>query len=1470
MSTKGHRSAGNAKSARGFNRAITADTITANKLTVMNQFVAPLDSLPAKTLATNTPTVVNVSGSDPPLVNQHLVAQSSTAAIWETQTALGGAQNVLIVRKDPGGGEFSTISDAIAAVSGASATNPFLIRVFPGVYTENNPLSLPAFTSITGSVEESVIVEPQTPGADLFNLIGNSGLHFITLQGISAGFAAINLIDNQARNEIFKVVIRNSGCGINIADTVAATQPSVFSVENIELLDCALPILISQVGTQMVQVVLSNIQIINTTTITSGISVSGTLSSVAILGLDAQGPGLGTGNAVLVTNGATVNISAGTVEGWRRGIFADTTGVNPIVRISGIVFDNNTTNVDVPNVTASGFSDSFSEFSRTTIADTAAFFETFRQKQVITVAKAGGDFASIRDAVLSIVDNSASKPYVVRVAPGVYDEDTIIMKHYVAVVGSGLRQTIINCQQATGIVGLHDATFCALRMTAATPAATTYVTFDGDSVMPTGQFRIQHCSFGDALKLGTFTDSGGPSLTFINDILVDGAAPTMAQVISADGILCGISVETFRSQSFGLVPGDFWGSDYIALVTNSAGITLESCLFRRCNTAPPPVIIASGDMMRLENSGAGRITGTLAIGFVNGVNVVNDAGTPQLALSDTVFDDNTTDLRIENADVIGAVDLIGDQSKIVVSAPSTPSLTMRLLDRESSLHMHEGEFLLGSTFSRVADVEPVITRTTAVGLLDGGVLSVTGGLVVEVTDGAGYVMNATTPDHTQKLTWTGTTTTTLVGDRVNFIFINSAGTLTSALAQPDPVRNILLGSAVTNTLSILYLTGESRAAFTLATQLETWTRSAIGTVFTGGASVTINDPAALNVTVTSGQYFIGTDRFPHAAGGVLATTPASFDQWTNTSGVPTRSAAAATTIDNVSKDDGTGSLTGITAGQYVKHGMYVTVDAASVTFFHMHYATDDWATQAEAEAAALPATSFPQSFVAFAGIIVQQGNASIVSATDERPFISKAGAGASAAPTDHNSLANLTVNDPHTQYLPVDGSRAMAAALDMGTNNITNVGTVDGVDVSAHAARHLPGGADALPTAVPAAVGTANAEGVAASFSRSDHVHAHGNQTSGTLHAAASGATAGFMSAADKTKLDGCTAAATVSTLMLRDASADTALRRLLVTDTGSGNTVTFQAPVLAGSYALTMPVDDGLSSQVLTTNGSGVLSWSSAGGFSDPLTTNGDIIVRSAGVTTRLAVGTRSQMLRVGVVTGEPLWADAVEPTREVRFYDEFMGESTLPTDHNWLQTTASGGVVSQNGISGTPTALGLSGILNLNGGGNPSGVATISRALGGLRLGNGRFEASFLINLPDTLTNYVAKIGFGDTISTSTTFSNGVWFEVVSAGAVNARTAASASVTTVATGVTIVTSRWYAMRLVYTPSPAQVEFFIWDDIGTTESSVATITTNLPTANTQAFGPILHLEKTGGGGRSMLVDYFNYVYELSTRLRGP
>ncbi len=70
---------------------------------------------------------------------------------------------------------------------------------------------------------------------------------------------------------------------------------------------------------------------------------------------------------------------------------------------------------------------------------------------VIWVAKSGGQFSSVRAAMESISDASASNPYVVKVAPGIYTETApILLKSNVDLEGSGQDRSTITCACGNG------------------------------------------------------------------------------------------------------------------------------------------------------------------------------------------------------------------------------------------------------------------------------------------------------------------------------------------------------------------------------------------------------------------------------------------------------------------------------------------------------------------------------------------------------------------------------------------------------------------------------------------------------------------------------------------------------------------------------------------------------------------------------------------------------------------------------------------------------------------------------------------------------------------------------------------------------------------------------------------------------------------------------------------------------------
>jgi hypothetical protein len=78
-----------------------------------------------------------------------------------------------------------------------------------------------------------------------------------------------------------------------------------------------------------------------------------------------------------------------------------------------------------------------------------------------------GDFKSLSAALDSITDATATKPYVIKIAPGVYTENSnVAMKDYVDVEGSGQDITTINCACSNNFEDASAAVISATAITA--------------------------------------------------------------------------------------------------------------------------------------------------------------------------------------------------------------------------------------------------------------------------------------------------------------------------------------------------------------------------------------------------------------------------------------------------------------------------------------------------------------------------------------------------------------------------------------------------------------------------------------------------------------------------------------------------------------------------------------------------------------------------------------------------------------------------------------------------------------------------------------------------------------------------------------------------------------------------------------------------------------------------------------------
>ena len=696
-----------------------------------------------------------------------------------------------------------------------------------------------------------------------------------------------------------------------------------------------------------------------------------------------------------------------------------------------------------------------------------------------------GEFSNIQDALDAITDNSATRPYQILVDPGVWVvSSTLYMKPFVLLVGSnGLSMltwdgpgntnmiqgcydtALVNMQIGEGVTGSGYAFF--YDGTSSDPANT-------DPANPNQSFTLIGVQFGSASNLGLVDGSTNYATVTMTNCSWGGASSfdTGFEVVGGTyGRINVRSSSTVASSVTSPYP------DFMFKVHGQEAHLVMSDV--SCETGD-----TSGIGIWVYNGGNVRCSGSLISGFETGVYAELTGAPPAIYLSSDTFYQNTVDLDIEHTSTTGNFTGISAHLKINCASPN---FSWGYLDSQ------DGQFeitsSLGVTFDQGTHTEVMpLIENLGVGLISGGDLTNPGGLFVSVSDLRGYYINAVGELAFAELS--DIPNLPLSSSTTNYIFVDTNGQLTASTSPPALSTTILLGRVITTSTGIL-LIDDTHVPLTPTSQnYGAISQNIFGALYVSGSIVTAGT-GPLKFSVTDGDYYVGANHYT-PEGGVDCTFTsfyrnASPGEWISVSGQ--------TAVSSLKWDDGSGTLANITVGRYVKHTLYLISSPSGVATYALVYGQEEFTTSVDAEVGNVPTPPgyFLDAIVPIASFVVLQGATSFTTILSERPFPLRASS-ATAVVNHHAGLVGLTTgNAGHTQFLMLSGTTPMTGSLNMGNQAITNVNTVDGVDVSSHASRHLPLGADALTTAAPTtsvSSTSTNAVGIANSLARSDHSHA--------------------------------------------------------------------------------------------------------------------------------------------------------------------------------------------------------------------------------------------------------------------------------------------------------------------------------------------------------------------------------------------
>lgn len=280
---------------------------------------------------------------------------STSNTITQGNDARLSIQNLVRVKQNPGAGEFSSVASALASITTASSSNPFIIDIGPGIFVESQ-LQMKPNVEIRGISSSTTILVATNPNQNFILTSDSSTISNLTITGASGGSGVG--IHHQGTNgtgaSVYGCTITN--CTTLISCFGSSPVPSSILIENcFGIGPFTTGFLVTNTGTNYTSMLLYNtvFDTAGSSPASDFIKISGTNTFLTINNsLIIQTSG--TGNGFNISNGATFTSLACTIQGISKALWVQNVGSAPSLTVTSLSLSSNINDIIIDHTTASG------------------------------------------------------------------------------------------------------------------------------------------------------------------------------------------------------------------------------------------------------------------------------------------------------------------------------------------------------------------------------------------------------------------------------------------------------------------------------------------------------------------------------------------------------------------------------------------------------------------------------------------------------------------------------------------------------------------------------------------------------------------------------------------------------------------------------------------------------------------------------------------------------------------------------------------------------------------------------------------------------------------------------------------------------------------------------------------------------------------------------------------------------------